>query len=106
MQVNLFVAIPTFVATLAWGTFIVSYWLRATWWKHPVGRNTMAVSAVLFLITLRGSAIHIWYATHPEMGYESPSVLFTVAGGVFYAMLAWLGVRRTILMESAQRGGE
>jgi len=98
---NLVVAVPTFLAALSWLGFIVWYWTRATWWKGPIGRNMMGVSTVIFLAMLRFSWVHIAGALSQPVVVEWNSR--SITGCLSYAALAYLGFRRTQLMEFAQR---
>lgn len=98
---NLVVAVPTFLAAISWLGFIFWYWVRATWWKGPIGRNMMGVSVVIFLAMVRFSWIHVAEAfVQPIVIEWDPR---SITGLVSYLALAYLGVRRTQLMVFAQR---
>lgn len=92
-DINLWVAIPTFIALLVWVTFIVWYSLRARWWKNPFGRNTAFVSVAVILLLLR-LVILQFFPTVPTT---------TVGGFLVYMGIAAAGVHRTYLMEREQR---
>lgn len=91
---NLWIAVPTFVAALVWLATVVFYWIRARWWESPEGRNTEVVSLIVALLLIRLSAIHIW----PD--YRDR----TISGFLIYTAMAFVGVWRMALIEKAQRG--
>lgn len=91
---NLWIAIPTFAAALVWIGVFVYYWVRAKWWKSPEGRNTEAVSAVVAILLIRLSVIHIW----PDYVDRS------VSGFIVYTLAGIVGLWRIGLIEKAQRG--
>ena len=92
-SVNLVLDVTVFAATFGWLVFIVWYWIRATWWKGPIGRNTMFTTGILFLILLRRSVVDIWpsFNEHP------------IVGILIYGTAFGLAIQRTIHMERAQR---
>lgn len=95
---NYWVAIPTFIATLAWLMVVVWYWIRAKWWKSPVGRNTMGISIAIALALVR--------LTYSQLDAISPAPMpwyLTAFGSVIYSYLAYSGFRRVYLIEQSQR---
>lgn len=95
---NPFVAVPTFIATVAWVGVVVWYWIRAKWWKSFVGQNTMAVS---FFIAL--SLVRLTYAHLDNIPSRPSSTGLTVFGVIVYAGLAYTGFQRVYLIEQSQR---
>ena len=93
-DINLWIAIPTILAALVWVGVVVFYAIRAKWWKTPEGRNTEAVSAIMALLLVRLSFIHLLpdYVDH------------TVTGLLVYLAAAVVGIWRIGLIEKAQRG--
>ena len=91
---NLWVAVPTFIATIVWLAVVVYYGLRARWWRTPEGRNTQAVSLLMALVLLRLSIYHLT----PDY------VDLTVTGFLLYLGAALVGIWRRGLIEKAQRG--
>lgn len=95
---NPWIAIPTFAATLAWISVVTWYWIRAKWWKAPVGRNTMGISMFIALVLARLSYMHL--DDVPPAPVSTASTLF----GVFvYLGLTVAGLHRLYLIEDSQR---
>lgn len=95
---NYWVAIPTFVATVAWFMVVAWYWIRAKWWKSPIGRNTMGISIAIALALLR--------LTYSQLDGISPAPMpwyLTAFGSIIYSYLAYNGFRRVYLIEQSQR---
>ena len=91
---NLLIAIPTFLAAVVWVGVVVFYAVRAKWWKTPEGRNTEAVSAILAVLLIRLSLVHILpdYVDH------------SATGRITYSLVAIVGLWRIGPIEKAQRG--
>lgn len=96
-DVNLWLGIPAIAAAVAWTTFVVWYWIRASWWKSQIGQNVMILGAMLSFSFIR-LALIIW--TGPVHTYSTGQVL---SGFFTYTVAAAIGVQRTYLMEKAQR---
>lgn len=76
---NPWIALPTFLATLAWVGVVVIYWSRATWWKSAVGINTMGISLTLALILIRLTLLQA-------------GVVFSPPGNIMFGTGSYLGV--------------
>lgn len=80
-------------ATLSWFSFIVWYSIRAKWWKSLLGRNTFAVSLVLFAILLRLTVLRWWPTAHEHDFW----------GIVIYVLATLLAIQRIWFVEKSQR---
>ena len=90
---NLWIAVPAGFAALTWLAFIVYYWIRATWWRGPLGRNTMFVSMALFLVLFRITILNFFPNLQPNIPL----------GVIFYGALGWLAIQRIVFAEKSQR---
>lgn len=91
---NPWVAIPTFLATVAWIVVVIEYQTRAKWWKGAVGVNTMGISLALALVLVRLSLLQL-------------GVVFDAWGNIAFGMGAYLslatfGFHRAYLIKVAQ----
>lgn len=90
-------AVAATVSGLVWTTFVVWYWIRATWWKSQIGKNVM-ILGMLIAFTFDRTAFYLWQVSHEEIsGAQYATGLFT------YIAAALIGVQRTYLMEQSQR---
>lgn len=95
---TLWVAIPTFIATLAWVSVVVIYWVRAKWWRGAIGVNTMGIS-----LTLAGTLI--------RLSLLQAGVVFSPVGNVVFGLavylgLAFFGFQRFFLIRQSQKQKE
>jgi len=89
------VGMVTLIAsTTAWGVFAVWYTLRARWWEHPYGRNTMGTSTGIFVLLLAFTIA----LTHGR--FHGDLTLWTLA----FLNLGIMAVHRIYHMEKVQRG--
>jgi hypothetical protein len=95
---NPWVAIPTFLATLAWVGVVVLYWMRAKWWKSTIGWNTMGISFFIALALARLSYTHV-----DGVASSTTSVWLVGFGFFIYNALAFFGFQRFYLIEQSQR---
>lgn len=95
---NLWLAIPTFLATLSWVAVVILYWRRAKWWRSWVGINTMGISFFIALALARLTYSHL------DGIPPAPVTPLNLAFGVLvYTGLMAFGVQRFILIEQSQR---
>jgi hypothetical protein len=95
---NLWVAIPTFLATLAWISVVAWFWIRAKWWKTDVGRNAMGLSFFIAISLMRLSYAHL---NHRATTHSS---FWLTAFGIFiYTGLTFFGAQRVYFIEQSQR---
>lgn len=80
-------------AFLAWVTFVVSYTVRAKWWRSPEGRNVWFVAVSLAFAFGVIVAAYTW----PEYPWRPVLV------PAIYGALGVLGVQRTWQMFRRQR---
>lgn len=82
---------------VACAVFVITYHLRATWWKSEVGRNQMAFAAAIGLLCLYTVLATIW---------QSDVCMLIVLRSIrtlVLAAVAGLMVQRTRLLIKAQR---
>lgn len=89
------IAVPTFIATIAWLAVVIEYQVRAKWWKGAVGWNTMGIS-----LTLAGTLI--------RLSLLQAGVVFSPVGNVIFGLavylgLAFFGFQRWYLIRQSQK---
>lgn len=95
-MINYWLAVPATLAGLAWSTFCVWYWIRATWWKSQIGQNVM-ILGLLLAFTFSRAAYYLWTNPMPNV-----SVNQQISGILIYLTATAIAVQRTYLMNDAQ----
>lgn len=89
------IAVATFIATLAWVGVVIEYQTRAKWWKSAIGWNTMGIS-----FTLAGTLV--------RLSLLQAGVVFSPVGNVVFGLgvylgLAFFGFQRWYLIRQSQK---
>lgn len=95
-MINYWLAIPATLSAIAWTTVVVWYWIRAKWWKTPVGKNAMTLYILLALNFIRLS-IFSWIVPFGHLRLDQ-----VATGFVTYTISAYVGFRALHLIEDAQ----